>query len=143
MLFNSIKLPHFLQKDANLKSELNNGKASTSHTHDDRYYTESEMDSKITTINNNIDYTYNNGLAWRSGTAPSNIDSLFIQGSYYLNEAVGGLPIAQPCTLLVFTPFGYNNASFCIQFYIPWNPIAFSPYIRLYTNNQWYGWREL
>lgn len=39
------------------ESEVNNllnNKANASHTHDDRYYTESEIDAKITTVNNSI-----------------------------------------------------------------------------------------
>ena len=35
-------------------SYLKSSKANTSHTHDDRYYTESEINSKINTINTNI-----------------------------------------------------------------------------------------
>ena len=40
------------------ESEINTklaGKSDTSHTHDDRYYTESEIDSKVNTINSSID----------------------------------------------------------------------------------------
>ena len=39
------------------ESEINtklSGKSDTSHTHDDRYYTESEIDSKVNTINSSI-----------------------------------------------------------------------------------------
>ena len=44
------------------KTELN-GKANSSHTHDDRYYTESEIDSKVSTLNTAI-----NGKAASSHT---------------------------------------------------------------------------
>ena len=40
-------------EEGSIKTILNN-KADTGHTHDDRYYTETEINSKFTTVNNNI-----------------------------------------------------------------------------------------
>ena len=69
MAINKIKIgdtTHELQTTianvTNLQSSLN-GKANSSHTHDDRYYTESEIDSKVSSLQSSI-----NGKAASSHT---------------------------------------------------------------------------
>lgn len=52
-----------LKEKMYLKTEVDtklSGKANSSHTHDDRYYTESEINTKISELNSNI--TSNSGL---------------------------------------------------------------------------------
>ena len=44
---------HTIANITNLQNTLN-GKAASSHTHDDRYYTESEINTKISELNSNI-----------------------------------------------------------------------------------------
>lgn len=53
----SIDLKSFIEGIVYLKAEIDtllNGKSDTDHTHDDRYYTETEIDSKVSTINGTI-----------------------------------------------------------------------------------------
>lgn len=73
----------------------------------------------------------------------NDINTLTIQGTYHIPSGTNGLPINQAGIVIVFTPYGYNSNLFCLQLYVPWNPSVYAPYVRLFTNNQWYGWREL
>lgn len=53
----SINIKAFVEGIAYLKSEIDTmlaGKANAEHSHDDKYYTESEIDTKISTINGTI-----------------------------------------------------------------------------------------
>ena len=98
------------------------------------------LTNAVTTLNSDLTTVESNTLLSKGKYTGSSIDSLFDQGIYHIDN-VNGRPIAEPATLIVFKP--YNNASYCVQFYIPWNPGYYSPYIRLYTNGQWYNWHEM
>lgn len=53
-----LTLPRLTEYDGLIKDYINtglSGKSATSHTHDDKYYTESEIDSKLIAINSSID----------------------------------------------------------------------------------------
>ena len=53
----TIDIKTYIESVAYTKSEVDtalSGKAAASHTHDDRYYTEDEIDSKVSTINGSI-----------------------------------------------------------------------------------------
>lgn len=53
----SIDIKSFIESIAYLKGEIDSmllGKSNTGHTHDDRYYTEAEIDSQVSTINGTI-----------------------------------------------------------------------------------------
>ena len=70
------------------------GKASSSHNHDDRYYTESEINTKISTINNSLN-SLNSNLKWKllksvTGTTsisfPDNFEELHIEVANTVNN---------------------------------------------------------
>lgn len=53
----SINIKAFIESIVYLKSEIDSllaGKANAEHSHDDKYYTESEIDTKVSTINGTI-----------------------------------------------------------------------------------------
>lgn len=53
----SINIKAFIESIAYLKSEIDSmlaGKANAEHSHDDKYYTEDEIDTKVSTINGTI-----------------------------------------------------------------------------------------
>jgi len=53
----SVNIKSFIESIVYLKGEIDTkllGKADTGHTHDDRYYTEEEIDTKVSTINGTI-----------------------------------------------------------------------------------------
>lgn len=53
----TINIKSFIESIAYLKSEIDTllaGKANVDHTHDDKYYTEDEIDAKVSTINGTI-----------------------------------------------------------------------------------------
>lgn len=53
----TINIKSFIESIAYLKSEIDTllaGKANADHTHDDKYYTEDEIDAKVSTINGTI-----------------------------------------------------------------------------------------
>lgn len=64
-----------------------NGKASSNHTHDDRYYTESEIDSKVSSLNSAINGKANSSHSHFSVTSSYNMnwvdDSSYDNGGYY------------------------------------------------------------
>lgn len=64
-----------------------NGKASSNHTHDDRYYTESEIDSKVSSLNSAINGKANTSHSHFSVTSSYSMswvdDSRYDNGGYY------------------------------------------------------------
>ena len=64
-------------------------KAPISHTHDDRYYTETEINSKINTINNNISTinTNINSLSSRVNSNTINVNGYTVSNSVGLKTA--------------------------------------------------------
>ena len=94
-----LSLDRLTEYDALIKQEIADsvsGKANSSHTHDDRYYTETEIDTKIATINSSITthtgnstihVTNDNKTQWNSAYshststhAPSNAEKNIIVG---------------------------------------------------------------
>ena len=85
------------------ESEMNiklNGKANASHTHDDRYYTESEMNTKLNGKANSS-HTHNYAGSSSAGGAANSANKLnknagsATQGVYFKD----GVPVAMTCTL--------------------------------------------
>lgn len=64
-----------------------NGKASSNHAHDDRYYTESEIDSKVSSLNSAINGKANTSHSHFSVTSSYSMswvdDSSYDNGGYY------------------------------------------------------------
>lgn len=99
-----------LKEKMYLKTEVDtklDGKAASSHTHDDRYYTESEINSKINTLNNNI---ANAGKFY-------GIDTSVVLTSQDGNVGSGGrsYTATQDCYVFIYNNHGGNAGSIYIN----------------------------
>ena len=77
-----------------------NGKANSGHTHDDRYYTESEINSKFTEVNVEL-----NGKADKNGNSSND---------FYVHDLTGNVLYANSAEMRGSTPyidFHFNNNS--------------------------------
>ena len=73
-----LSLDRLTEYDALIKQEIADsisGKADSSHSHDDKYYTESEIDSKISAINTNITNITNGSVVVKEAEHATSADS--------------------------------------------------------------------
>lgn len=73
-----LSLDRLTEYDALIKQEISDavsGKADSSHTHDDRYYTESEIDSKISSVNSTITNITNGNTVVKEAEHADSADS--------------------------------------------------------------------
>ena len=64
-----VNIKYMLDKVKNYIDTKLNGKSNTDHTHDSRYYTETEIDSKISAINSDLANKLSNSTKYAAGDA--------------------------------------------------------------------------
>ena len=78
---------------SNIQAQLDS-KSESSHTHDDRYYTESEIDTKISNVDNTSDINKPVSTAQQSA-----IDSAYANSNAYTDQKIADLINGAPTTL--------------------------------------------
>ena len=78
---------------SNIQAQLDS-KSESSHTHDDRYYTESEIDTKISNVDNTSDIDKPVSTAQQSA-----IDSAYANSNAYTDQKIADLINGAPTTL--------------------------------------------
>jgi len=105
--------------------------APSSHTHDDRYYTETEINDKVTALNNSIATK----VTEKTIDTATNFNTFTTTGIYHIKfTGAPGQPTANHGTLIVDFSVGTPY-----QIWIPDNNMT-AQYKRTYSSSTWSGW---
>ena len=131
--------------------------ASSSHTHDDRYYTESEVDSKLNGKANSShshseyassSHSHSNYIGTSYGGI--NINTSYNLGCYGLQGGSSGCPSGSQYGVVLNMPYrqasGNTKQDFATQIFIPNGDDSTSPnsmFYRTSTGSAWNSWQEV
>lgn len=113
------------------------GKSDSNHTHDSRYYTETEIDNKIATVNSNL--AKKQDVLIKGVPSDTSFDTINVPGIYWINPSVttGNHPYSSEWGVLEV--WEATTGAVMQRFTVFHNNISAT---RCYANNQWYTWQN-
>lgn len=113
------------------------GKSDSNHTHDSRYYTETEIDNKIATVNSNL--ANKQDVLIKGVPSDTSFDTINVPGIYWINPGVTTGNHPYPGEWGVLEVWEATTGAVMQRFTVFHNGLSAT---RCYANNQRYTWQN-